>query len=143
MFERFTRKARRAVFFALYKARMFGSPYIETEHLLLGVLHENPTLSAQFFQPPTTPESLREQIRLNRPFQKEIPTSVKLKASNECKRAFAYAAEEAERLNHHFISTGHLVLGLLREGNNLGANLLTQHGVTASAVHKDVEDHPD
>jgi ATP-dependent Clp protease ATP-binding subunit ClpC len=108
MFERFTKKARRTIFFARYKAMKFGSPTIETEHLLLGLLHENKALSARFFQPPTTPESLREQICLSRPFQERISTSVNPKLSNESRRVFAYAAEEAEKLKHRFIGTEHI-----------------------------------
>jgi ATP-dependent Clp protease ATP-binding subunit ClpC len=49
MFERYTEKARRVIFFARYEASQFGAPYIETEHLLLGLLQENKALAFRFF----------------------------------------------------------------------------------------------
>ena len=63
MFERYTEKARRAIFFARYEASQFGSPSIETEHLLLGLLREDKPLTNRLFKPRATVESLAYQTR--------------------------------------------------------------------------------
>jgi len=140
MFERYTEKARRTIFFARYEASASGSPYIETEHLLLGLLRENAALSTRFFHSRTTSEALRKEIALHRPPGPTFSTSVDIPVSNESKRVLAYAAEEAERLNHPHIGTEHLLLGLLREKDTLAATLLARHGVTAELVRANIQD---
>ena len=62
MFERYTEKARRVIFFARYEASQFGSPYIETEHLLLGLLREDKALTNRFLRSHASVESIRIQI---------------------------------------------------------------------------------
>ena len=115
MFERYTEKARRVIFFARYEASQFGSPYIETEHLLLGLLREDKALANRFLRSHAAVESIRKQIEGHTTIREKVSTSVDLPLSHECKRVLAYGAEEAERLNHKHIGTEHLLLGLLRE----------------------------
>jgi ATP-dependent Clp protease ATP-binding subunit ClpC len=62
MFERYTEKARRIIFFGRYEASQFGSPYIETEHLLLGLLREDKALANRFLRSHAAVESIRKQI---------------------------------------------------------------------------------
>ncbi|HZD07248.1 MAG TPA: Clp protease N-terminal domain-containing protein, partial [Candidatus Limnocylindrales bacterium] len=62
MFERYTEKARRVIFFARYEASQFGSPYIETEHLLLGLLREDKALTNRFLRGQGKVEAIRKQI---------------------------------------------------------------------------------
>ena len=112
MFERYTEKARRVIFFARYEASQFGSPYIETEHLLLGLLREDKALTNRFLRSHASVESIRKQIEAHTTIREKVSTSVDLPLSNECKRVLAYAAEEAERLGHKHIGTEHLLLGL-------------------------------
>ena len=112
MFERYTEKARRVIFFARYEASQFGSPYIETEHLLLGLLREDKALTNRFLRSHASVESIRKQIEGRTTIREKVSTSVDLPLSNECKRVLAYAAEEAERLSHKHIGTEHLLLGL-------------------------------
>jgi len=114
MFERYTEKARRVIFFARYEASQFGSPYIETEHLLLGLLREDKALANRFLRSHAAVESIRKQIEGHTTIREKVSTSVDLPLSHECKRVLAYGAEEAERLNHKHIGTEHLLLGLLR-----------------------------
>lgn len=142
MFERYTEKARRTIFFARYEASQFGSPSIEAEHLLLGLLSEDRALSVRFFLGSTSPEALREQIARHSLPREQISTSADLPLSNESKHVLAYAAEEAERLHHHFIGSEHLLLGLLREQHSFAAELLSQHGISLELVHKYVQDNP-
>ncbi|MFI5114635.1 MAG: Clp protease N-terminal domain-containing protein [Terriglobales bacterium] len=128
MFERYTEKARRAIFFALYEARHYGSPRIETEHILLGILREYHEL-AQLL-PPGSAEAIRKQIDARTPPLQSVSTSVDLPLSNESKRVLASGAEEAERLGNRHIGTEHLLLGMLREESCIAAELLRQSGLT-------------
>ncbi len=129
MFEHYNEKARRAIFFARYEASQFGSPYIETEHLLLGLLREDITLRNQLSQSGVTSESLRKQIESERPVGKKVSISVDLPLSHESKLVLAYATEEARALNEDVVNPGHLVLGLLRIKDSLAATLLRQHAI--------------
>lgn len=136
MFERYTEKARRVIFFARYEASQFGSPYIETEHLLLGVLREDKALTNRFLRSRASVESIRKQIEDHTIIREKVSTSVDLPLSNECKRVLAYAAEEAELLGHSHIGTEHLFLGLLRESESWAATMLTERGVDAKTVRE-------
>src|SRR5579863_6939251 len=96
MFERYTEKARRVIFFARYEASQFGSPYIETEHLLLGIIREDRSLTNRFLR--SDMASIRKQIESHTTPREKVSTSVDLPLSNESKRVLAYALEESERL---------------------------------------------
>ena len=142
MFERYTEKARRVVFFSRYEASQFGSPYIETEHLLLGLLREDKGLLRQFI-PNLSAESIRQQIESATLIREKIHTSVDLPLSTECKRVMAYAAEEAEKLSHDHIGTEHLFLGLLGEQGCFAARLLEERGVTLERARSILRDGPE
>ena len=132
MFERYTEKARRVVFFAYYEANHYSSPLIETEHILLGVLREYPEL-AQLL-PSGASEAIRKQIDARTPPRHKIPSSVDLPLSNESKRVLAYGAEEAERLAHRHIGPEHLLLGLLREKGGFTAEILRRQGLDVTKL---------
>jgi Clp amino terminal domain, pathogenicity island component len=138
MFERYTERARRAIFFARYEASQLGRPYIETEHLLLGLLHEDKALANRFLGLDAAIESIRKQIEARTTIREKVSTFVDLPLTHECKRVLAYGAEEAERLNHKSISTPHLLLGLLREEKSLAAQLLREQGLAPDSVRQDV-----
>ena len=138
MFERYTEKARRVIFFARYEASQFGSPYIETEHLLLGLLREDKALTNRFLRSHASVESIRKQIEGHTTIREKVSTSVDLPLSNECKRVLAYAAEEAERLSHRHIGTEHLLLGLLREEKCFAAEILHERGLRLSTIREEL-----
>jgi ATP-dependent Clp protease ATP-binding subunit ClpC len=138
MFERYTEKARRVIFFARYEASQFGSPYIETEHLLLGLLREDKALTNRFLRSHASIESIRKQIEGRTPIREKVSTSVDLPLSQECKRVLAYAAEEAERLAHKHIGTEHLLLGLLREDKSFAAEILHERGLRLSTLREEL-----
>ncbi len=142
MFERYTEKARRIIFFARYEASQFGSPYIETEHLLLGLLREDKVLTHRFLRGHEAVESIRKQIENASPRREKVSTSVDLPLSNEGKRVLAYAAEEAERLGHKNIGPEHLLLGMLREEKAFAAQLLNEQGVRLSFVREALGSQP-
>ncbi len=138
MFERYTEKARRVIFFARYEASQFGSPYIETEHLLLGLLREDKALANRFLRSHAAIESIRKQIEAHTTIREKVSTSVDLPLSHECKRVLAYGAEEAERLSHKHIGTEHLMLGLLREEKCFAAEILHERGLRLSQVREEI-----
>src|ERR1700683_662573 len=139
MFERYTEKARRGIFFARYEASQFGSPFIETEHLLLGLLREDKTLANRFLRSHAAVESIRKQIEGHTTIREKVSTSVDLPLSHECKRVLAYGAEEAERLNHKHIGTEHLLLGLLREEKCFAAEILHERGLRLSTIREELQ----
>src|SRR5437667_5278894 len=99
MFERYTERARRVIFFARYEASMYGSTTIETEHLLLGMMREDPNLTTRFLRGSGTVESIRGEIEARITVKPKVSTSIDLPLTIEGKRILAYAVEEAERLN--------------------------------------------
>src|SRR3954451_19178261 len=139
MFERYTAKAQQALFFAHYEARQFGSPDIEWEHLLLGLLRGDKALVHRFLRSHAALESVRKQIEAHRTIREKVSPSVDLPLSHECKRVLVYGAEEAERLNHKHIGTPHLLLGLLREEKSLAAQLLREQGLTPDLVREEMQ----
>jgi ATP-dependent Clp protease ATP-binding subunit ClpC len=138
MFERYTEKARRVIFFARYEASQFGSPYIETEHLLLGLLREDKALTNRFLRSHASVDSIRKQIETHTTIREKVSTSVDLPLSNECKRVLAYAAEEAERLGHKHIGTEHLLLGLLREEKCFASEILQERGLKLAQIREEL-----
>lgn len=137
MFERYTEKARRVIFFARYEASQFGSPSIETEHLLLGLLRESKWLPKLL--PRAAAESVRKEIEGATKTREKVSTSVDLPLSEESKRVFTYADEEAKRLNHRHIGTEHLLLGMLREKACFAARILAGRGADLMALRAKME----
>ncbi len=138
MFERYTEKARRVIFFARYEASQYGSPYIETEHLLLGLLREDKALANRFLRSHGSIESIRKEIEARITVRERISTSVEVPLSQECKRILSFAAEEAERLGHKHVGTEHLLLGVLREEKSFGAEILLERGLRLSTVREEL-----
>jgi ATP-dependent Clp protease ATP-binding subunit ClpC len=134
MFERFTEKARRVIFFGRYEASQFGSPMIETEHLLLGLLREDPL--TRLMLPPKAGEAILAIIQKETPVREKTSTSVDLPLSDPAKRVLGYAMEESDQLGHPHIGTEHLLLGLLREEGTLACKLLDQFGLKLDAARK-------
>jgi hypothetical protein len=130
MFERYTERARRTIFFSRYEASNYDSSIIETEHLLLGLLREEPQ-TAKLFGKDADLETARKTIEAG--IARGAPSRGRrtdLPFSYECKQVLALAADEAGRLGHRFIGTEHLLLGLLRLRTCHACKVLNQHGVT-------------
>ena len=141
MFERYTEKARRVIFCSRYEASQFGSPYIETEHLLLGLIREDKAHTRRFL-PRVALQGLRQKIEKHTVIRERVATSVDLPLSNESRRALAYAAEEADGLTHKHIGTEHLFLGLQREEKCFAAQLLTECGLRLETVRAELAKTP-
>ena len=141
MFERYTEKARRAIFFSRYEASQFGSSYIETEHLLLGLLRENNFL--YHWIPKTNLETIRKRLDEHGTRQPSTSISVDLPLSNASKRVLKFAADEADALSHKHIGTEHLFLGLLDESGSLADKLLREAGANPERVRLDLTGSPE
>jgi len=139
MFERYTEKARRVIFFARYEASQFGASQIEAEHILLGLIREDKGLTTRFFhRAHSNIEMIRKEIEGRTIMRDRLSTNIDLPLSGEAKRVLAYAAEEAERLGNRHIGTEHLLLGLLREENSIAAEILYDRGLRLSEIRQDL-----
>jgi uncharacterized protein YbbC (DUF1343 family) len=141
MFERYTEKARRVLFFARYEAALAESPNIEPVHLLLGILREDRELVSRGSTNGSKGASIREAIGTRMPTAKEMMTTSldhPLPLSPKTKRIFAYAHEESDSLKHRHIGTEHLLLGLLRVKGTPEAQVLLEHGLELEALRRDI-----
>lgn len=139
MFERYTERARRVLFFARYEASQLGSISIETEHLLLGLIREGKGLTSRIFaRSNLSLENIRKQIEGRTVFREKVSTSVEIPFSGETKRLLQFAAEEADRLLHNYIGTEHLLLGILREERSIAASILMEKGMRLSSVREHI-----
>jgi ATP-dependent Clp protease ATP-binding subunit ClpC len=124
------------LFFAVSEACEFGSFSIESEYMLLGLLHADERFINRSLRSPVSVESIRKQIKGHTTLRKK--TTVDLPLSDECKRIITSAAEEAERLGNKQIGTGHLLLGIMREENCFAAHLLRERGVELDAIRNEL-----
>src|SRR5690242_15973694 len=148
MWQRFTERARRVVFFAQEEAARLGEPYVGTEHLLLGLIREEDSVAARIL-------ALRLSIALST-IRTEIERQVKVGSGNlgqdmqltpRAKRVIDLAYEETRHLDNNYIGTEHLLLGLIREGDGLAAQVLVKLGadlertraVVAAMQHGDAQ----
>jgi haloalkane dehalogenase len=139
MFERYTEKARRVIFFARYEASQFGSVSIEPEHILLGLLREDRYLVEHFFpEPAAAAESIRKEIEQRMPLREKLPASVDLPLSPQAKRVLNLADEESSGLGHRNIGTGHLLLGILREPKTIAGEILQERGLILDKVREEI-----
>jgi hypothetical protein len=138
MFERYTEKARRAIFFARLEAIQFGSSYIEPEHLLLGLMH--PSVGPGF--PAITFDAIRAEIERMTLRGVPSPTSVDLPVSSAVKRALRRAEKEANESGQEAIGIEHLLLGLLAEDDSIVPGILQKHGIDRESVLREIPANP-
>jgi hypothetical protein len=138
MFERYTEKARRVIFFARYEASMYGCPTIETEHLLLGLLRENYTSAKRLLPKLPSREKIQDQIEGGIKRGERISTSVEMPLSLESKQVLTFAGEEATRIGHRHIGPEHLLLGLLRVEKRIASEILREYHVDLDTVRKEI-----
>ena len=139
MFERYTERARRVLFFSRYEASQLGSISIETEHLLLGLIREGKGLTSRIFaRSHLSLEGIRKDIEGRTVFREKVSTSVEIPFSTEGKRVLQFAAEEADRLLHNYVGTEHVLLGILREERSVAASILMEKGMRLNSVREDV-----
>ena len=138
MFERFTDRARRVVVLAQEEARLLGHNYIGTEHLLLGLAHEGEGVAARAL------EQLGVSLEAVRTEVEEIighggsSSSGYIPFTPRAKKVLELGLREALQLGHDFIGTEHILLGLVREGEGVAAQVLVKMGATLTQVQSQV-----
>lgn len=142
MFERYTERARRVIFFARYEASNYGSPYIETEHLLLGLLREDHALANRLAKEHIVEPDIRAEIERQITRREPFSTSVEVPLSGECKNILKFAADAAKKLGHRWVETEHLLLSILRVDTSLAAQILISRGLKAQAIQEQVAKAP-
>jgi uncharacterized protein (TIGR02246 family) len=141
MFERFTEKARRTIFFARYEASQYGSMSIETEHLLLGLFREDHKLASKCLNEKGGVQGLREEIESQITRGERLSTAVEIPLSRECQRVLNKSAEEAERMRDKHVGTEHLLVAVLCEEDSRAAKLLRDRGLTLSWLREELACH--
>ena len=138
MFERFTDRARRVVVLAQEEARLLNHSYIGTEHILLGLIHEGEGVAAKAM------ESLGISLEAVRSQVEEIigqggsSPSGHIPFTPRAKKVLELSLREALQLGHNYIGTEHILLGLIREGEGVAAQVLVKLGADLSRVRQQV-----
>ena len=133
MFQRFTEKARRAIFYSFHEAAQLGATRIEPEHILLGLLREDKLLQI-VFRLRLTQEEVRNYIRGGSLDFEPISGSDDMPLSASAKQVLTTAAKESDRLRHLHIGTEHLLLALIKAEDSLASRLLHARGVRAELL---------
>ena len=138
MFERFTDRARRVVVLAQDEARALNHNYIGTEHLLLGLIHEGEGVAAKALESmDISLDAVRSQVIEIIGEGQSAPTG-HIPFTPRGKKVFELSMREALQLGHNYVGTEHLLLGLLREGEGVAAQVLTNLGGDLSSVRQTV-----
>jgi ATP-dependent Clp protease ATP-binding subunit ClpA len=138
MFERFTDKARRIVVLAQEEARMLNHNYIGTEHILLGLIHEGEGVAAKALESLGISLSAVRQRVEEKIGQGEHSQSGHIPFTPRAKKVLELSLREAQRLGHNYIGTEHILLGLIREGEGVGAQVLMDLGADLTRVREKV-----
>jgi ATP-dependent Clp protease ATP-binding subunit ClpC len=140
MFERFTDRARRLVVLAQEEARRLGHNYIGTEHLLLAIVIQDDSVAARVLASfGVSGETVRTDV-VARVHPGAGSPEGHVPFTPRAKKVLELSLREAMQLNHNFIGTEHILLGLLREGDGVGAQLLRSYGVDLTAARQRVAD---
>src|SRR5271157_3375976 len=137
-FDKFTERARRVLSFAQEEAQRFQHNYIGTEHLLLGLVREGEGVAAQvLLKLGVELQKVRDAVefiigRGDRIVLGEIGLTPR------AKKVIEVAVDEARRMNHHYIGTEHLLLGLVREGDGVAASVLGSMGIGVGQIRAEV-----
>ena len=138
MFERFTDRARRVVVLAQEEARMLNHNYIGTEHILLGLIHEGEGVAAKALESlGISLDAVREQVQDIIGQGQQQPTG-HIPFTPRAKKVLELSLREALQLGHNYIGTEHILLGLIREGEGVAAQVLVKLGADLSRVRQQV-----
>jgi ATP-dependent Clp protease ATP-binding subunit ClpC len=138
VFERFTERARQSVVLAQDEARALKHNYIGTEHLLLGLLREEEGLAARVLVSlGVTLDEARGQIRRTVGQGDEAPAG-QIPFTPRAKKVLEFSLREALTLGHDYIGTEHVLLGLVRDTEGVGARILIDFGATAEKVREEM-----
>ena len=140
MFERFTDRARRVVVLAQEEARMLQHNYIGTEHLLLGLIHESEGIAAKALESLGIGlEAVRQQVEEIIGQGQQAPSG-HIPFTPRAKKVLELSLREAIQLGHSYIGTEHILLGLIREGDGVAAQVLVRLGADLNRTRQRVID---
>ena len=138
MFERFTDRARRVVVLAQEEARMLNHNYIGTEHILLGLIHEGEGVAAKALESlGISLDAVRQQVEEIIGQGQQSPSG-HIPFTPRAKKVLELSLREALQLGHNYIGTEHILLGLIREGEGVAAQVLTKLGADLNTVRQQV-----
>src|SRR2546423_7341863 len=138
MFERFTDRARRVVVLAQEEARMLNHNYIGTEHILLGLIHEGEGVAAKALESlGISTDGVRQQVDEIIGQGQQAPSG-HIPFTPRAKKVLELSLREALQLGHNYIGTEHILLGLIREGEGVAAQVLVKLGADLSRVRQQV-----
>ncbi len=138
MFERFTDRARRVVVLAQEEARQLNHNYVGTEHLLLGLIHEDDGVAAQALTAlGIRLDDARREIDAIIGRGTEQPSG-HIPFTPRAKKVLELSSREAKLLGHDYVGTEHLLLGLLREGDGVAVQILVRRGIDLNRVRQQV-----
>ena len=138
MFERFTDRARRVVVLAQEEARMLDHNYIGTEHILLGLIHEGEGVAARALESlGISLEAVRQQVEEIIGQGQQAPSG-HIPFTPRAKKVLELSLREALQLGHDYIGTEHILLGLIREGEGVAAQVLVRLGADLNRVRQQV-----
>ncbi|MEU6074998.1 ATP-dependent Clp protease ATP-binding subunit [Micromonospora sp. NPDC047074] len=138
MFERFTDRARRVVVLAQEEARMLNHNYIGTEHILLGLIHEGEGVAAKALESlGISLEGVRQQVEEIIGQGQQAPSG-HIPFTPRAKKVLELSRREALQLGHNYIGTEHILLGLIREGEGVAAQVLVKLGADLNRVRQQV-----
>jgi len=134
MFGRFTKRAQKVILLAQEEARRLNYPYVGTEHLLLGLIREGEGVSAKILADlgidvGKVRQAIEQMVEAG-----QGPVGVEVSLTPRAKRVLELAVDEARRLGHNYVGTEHLLLGLIREGEGVAAQILTGMGADLGKV---------
>ena len=139
MFERFTDRARKVMALANQEAQRFNQDYIGTEHILLGLVKEGSGVGATVLKNLDVDiKKLRLEVEKMVKSGPDMVTMGKLPQTPRAKKVIEYAIEEARSLNHNYVGTEHILLGLLRESEGIAAQVLMNLGLKLEDVRQEV-----
>lgn len=139
MYERFTDRSRKVMQLANQEAQRFNHEYVGTEHILLGLAKEGSGVAANVLKNLDIDlAKVRAEVeKIVQPGATMIPMG-KLPQTPRTKQVLAYAIEEAKNLDHNYVGTEHLLLGLVREDQGIAAQVIKDFGVTADAIRAEL-----
>lgn len=137
MYERFTDRARKVLQLANQEAQRFNHEYVGTEHLLLGLIKEGGGVAANVLKGLDVDlRKIRLEVEKLVQSGPDFATMGKLPQTPRMKKAIEYAMSEARNLNHNYVGTEHILLGLLKEKDGVAAQVLMNLGVMIDDVRK-------
>jgi ATP-dependent Clp protease ATP-binding subunit ClpC len=137
-FDKFTEQAKKALSLAQEEAQRLKHNYIGTEHLLLGLVREGDGVAAKVLQKLGVElQTVRNAVEFILGRGDRIVLGIEIGLTPRAKKVIELAIDEARRMNHHYIGTEHLLLGLIREGEGVAIGVLESLGVKLEQVRKE------